>query len=181
MKKIKLALLALTAMIFGAMTFTACDQTIIAPEGEWCEMEATVLNQDVTLDFYYTTEAETIAVSNSKNVEIPAGFTVIVSTNVSVSGVNTTPYYMKTFVSGEETTLSGDTEDAKNDKKFTFKATMWDALYVAKYKNDFSKHNVGDYPAVLKSGTSVDTFAALGENFKNMSWKDIIIDVLNMI
>jgi hypothetical protein len=179
MKKIKLALLALTAMLFGAMTFTACDQTFIAPENEWCEMEATVLNQDVTLDFYYTTEAKKIAVSNSKNVEIPAGFTVIVSTNVSVSGVNANPYYMKTFVSGEETTLSGDTADAA-DKKFTFKATMWDALYVANYKKQFAEHNVGDYPAVLKSGTSVDTFAALGDNFKNMSWKDIIIDVLNM-
>lgn len=176
MKKIKLALLALTAMIFGAMTFTACDQTIIAPENEWYEMEATVGNQTVTLDFYYTKKATSVEVTSTNKVEIPAGFTVILSVPVDVGGLSTNPYYMKTFVSGEETTLSGDTEDAENDTKFTFKATMWDALYVAYNKS----LKTVTYPSILKYGNSVESFKALGENFKNMSWKDIIIDVLNM-
>ncbi len=178
MKKIKLALLALTAMIFGAMNFTACDNPIIAPENEWCEMETTVANQTVTLDFYYTTTATSVEVTNTKKVDIPAGFTVILSAPVEVEGVSTNPYYMKTFVSGEETTLSGDKEDAEKDESFTFKATMWDALYVASNKK---LNTVTTYPSILKYGNSVESFKDLGEKFKDMSWKDIIIDALNML
>lgn len=182
----KFALPLLVAMIFGTVALTGCDQTVIAPEDTWCSMEQQIGTFEADLSFYYSKTGTTIQRKNKSDIEIPAGFTVVVSSPIEIGGITGSPFYMYTFKSGETVNMDelGVTKDdsdegnSQNDNKFTFKATMWDVLYVAKYKTDFMKTE-GTEPAIFKYGTSVNTFADLG--FENITWRDILITALQML
>lgn len=182
----KFALPMVIALLLSAFAFTGCDTPFIAPENEWYSMETEVAGQDVELYFYYTSEDTEIKYQSKVLAELKPGFTVIVTLPDLETSITKQPYYLYTFETGKEVPAEEFCdEDDEQKNGFKFKATMWDALYIGKYKTDFKNDKPEEIPYALIGGASVSSFVDLGKevgkDFSDFSWKDIIVGVLDMV